>query len=196
MDPDELAIRRAQGGDAGAQAEILRRHSRSLRHLVARLGGRDGDVEDQMQDLYEKVLVALPRFRVSGPARLSTWIHTVAHHWLVSQRRRPAVRVVPLDEPEAMEVADDSASPDLSFERSQLRAALDAALNKLPEAQRRVYVLAQLHEQPLEAIAEAEGVPVGTVKSRLHRAKAELVLLLGEVLDGEKGVERASSGGN
>lgn len=66
MDPDELAIRGAQGGDAGAQAEILRRHSRALRHLVARLGGRDRDVEDQMQDLYEKVLVALPRFRVSG----------------------------------------------------------------------------------------------------------------------------------
>lgn len=193
MDLDELAIKRAQGGDAQAQAEILRQHARALRHLVTRLGPRERDPEDQMQDLYEKILAALPRFRIAGPARLGTWIHAVAHHWLISQRRKPALRAVPLEE-EAMAVVDARPLPDRAFEASQLRAALDEAIHRLPEAQRRVYVLAQLHEQPLEEIAAVEGVPIGTVKSRLHRAKAELVVLLGEALDVDRGEANASTG--
>ena len=57
-----------------------------------------------------------------------------------------------------------------------------AAQGKLPEAQRRVFVLTQVHGQPLEAVAEVEGVPVGTLKSRLHRARAALAVTLQPIL--------------
>lgn len=88
---------------------------------------------------------------------------------------------MPLDR--ADKVADSGPGGDALVERRELRERLERALGQLPEEQRRVFVLAQVHQQPLEQIAECEQLPLGTVKSRLHRARAALVLLLGGALD-------------
>jgi RNA polymerase sigma-70 factor (ECF subfamily) len=91
-------------------------------------------------------------------------------------RKKRHLVLVPLED--GLEVPDERPRADAHAERRELGAALVSAIARLPEAQRRVFVLAQVHAQPLEAIAEVEGVPVGTVKSRLHRARATLAALL------------------
>jgi len=101
---------------------------------------------------------------------------------------------VPLSE--AASLSHDTVSADAQIEASEQRAALEDALQGLSEIHRRVFVLASFHHQPLEEIARVEGVPLGTVKSRLHRARAELVLTLGAALDRPKGGLRASAIGD
>ncbi len=133
--------------------------------LCARL---DPDPEDAWQEVWEKILRALPGFDPHGPAQLSTWITRVTHHHLVdrhrARRRRPT--------------GDDEDVDALPAPEPVRHDDLEAALAGLPEAHRRVVVLHHLHDLPLEDIAAAEGVPVGTVKSRLHRARNRLSEIL------------------
>lgn len=133
--------------------------------LCARL---DPQPEDAYQEAWEKVLRGLPGFDPHGPAQLSTWITRVVHRHLVDRHRRRRARGEPTDDD-----VDALPGPPPAGD-----ADLEAALAALPEAHRRVVVLHHLHELSIEEIAAAEGVPEGTVKSRLHRARARLVELL------------------
>lgn len=158
----------------------------SVASLIHRLGARR-DVEDQLQEIFAHLLEVLPRFDPRGPAQLSTWVFTVTHRWLLMQRRKATLTLVPIDG--GLTKAAPGADAVEHVANRELHALLEAELSKLPDELRRVFVLTQLHQQPLEAVAQAEGVPLGTVKSRLHRARAQLVLKLGPALD------RAPSGG-
>lgn len=163
LDP---ALSRAAAGDPAARAALVRAHGPLVWTLCRRLGP---EPEDAYQEVWEKVFGALSRFDPAGPASLRTWIATITHRHLVDRARRRKVRG------EVVELGDLPAppSPDHTDEDR-----LHAALDRLPEAHRRVVVMHHLHEQPLEQIAQAEGVPLGTVKSRLHRARARLLELL------------------
>ncbi len=158
-----------------AQAEFLRAIGPTVGALIYRLGSRR-DAEDQLHEVFAHLLAVLPRFDPSGPAHLTTWIFTVTHRWLLMQKRKASLVLVPLEGgpgPDAQTTA----------EGKQLEALLEAELQRLPEDQRRTFVLSQLHHQPMEEIALAEGVALGTVKSRLHRARAQLVIRMGAALD-------------
>jgi RNA polymerase sigma-70 factor (ECF subfamily) len=188
---DSEAVQRAQRGDRQAQAAVLQALGPALLALVRRLGDRR-DTEDQLHDLFAHLLEVLPRFRLSGPAKLSTWAVTVAHRWLLMRRRKKALQLVPLED--GLGVTDVGPSIHERVSAAELERRLNEALQAIPEERRRAFVLTQLYEQPLEVVAEVEGVAVGTVKSRLHRARAELVLRLGAALDREEGERRASAG--
>jgi RNA polymerase sigma-70 factor (ECF subfamily) len=123
--------------------------------------------EDAYQEIWEKVLRALPGFDPHGPAALSTWITRIAHHHLVDRHRVRRRRPDAEDDPDRL-----PAPPAARY------ADLEAAIATLPEAHRRVVVLHHLHEVPLEDIARTEGVPLGTIKSRLHRARNRLAEIL------------------
>jgi RNA polymerase sigma-70 factor (ECF subfamily) len=179
----DSTIERAKAGDLRAREDLLRAFAGPLRALVRRWG-TSVDAEDQLQDLFAKILRVLPRFQTGGAARLSTWIFTVAHRALLEERRRPRLNFVPLDQ--ADEVADHR-STHQALEQSQLRRKLEDAIAQLPEDQRRVILLAQIHHQPLDLIAQVEGIPIGTVKSRLHRARAQLISRLASTLDEVEG---------
>ncbi|MEQ1571095.1 MAG: sigma-70 family RNA polymerase sigma factor [Myxococcota bacterium] len=155
----------AVGGDPSARAQLVRTHGPLVWTLCRRLGP---DPEDAYQDVWAKIFAALPRFDPGGAASLRTWIATITHRHLVDRSRRRKVRG------ETVEFGDHPAhEPDL--DRVGL---LHAALARLPEAQRRVVVMHHLHDRGLDEVAADEGVPVGTVKSRLHRARARLLELL------------------
>ena len=95
---------------------------------------------------------------------------------LIDRHRRKQVRgqVVPIGGLPALDPAADEA-----LARHQRQARVEAAIARLPDAHRRVVVLHHVHGVPLEQLAEEEGVPVGTLKSRLHRGRARLAELLG-----------------
>ena len=134
------------------------------------------DPEDCYQEIWEKVLGAIARFDPAGAASVGTWIGTIARRHLVDRHRRRKVRgeVVSIT---ALPSVDPGADEVLA--RRQREARVEAALQRLPEAHRSVVVLHHIHGVSLEQLAEDEGVPIGTVKSRLHRGRIRLADLLG-----------------
>jgi len=166
-----------------AREDLLRAFVAPLRALVRRWGN-PADAEDQLQELCAKVLRVLPQFEIGGAARLSTWIFKVAHRALLEQRRRPRLALVSLDQADRV---PDHRCTDQALEQWELRRKLEDAIAELTEEHRRVVILALIHHQPLHAIAEVEGIPIGTVKSRLHRARAQLLSKLANVLEEPEG---------
>jgi RNA polymerase sigma-70 factor, ECF subfamily len=153
-------------------ARVVAEHGGLVWALCRRL---DPEPEDAWQEAWEKVVRGLPAFDAAGAASLKTWLLTIVHRHLVDRHRRRCVRGA-VAEPE--DVPDLLPLVSCRMVASEETAALEAALVALPEAWRRVVVLHHLHAVPLLAIAVEEGVPLGTVKSRLHRARAALLEVL------------------
>ncbi|MFT3839177.1 MAG: sigma-70 family RNA polymerase sigma factor [Myxococcaceae bacterium] len=189
MELDEVTLARAKRGDRAAQDVFLRAYAPALHALVRRTSVR-GEADDLTQELLGKLLAALPRFDPAGPAKLSTWVYTIAQRWLIDVNRRRHLSVAPLED--GLQVADSAQSAEKQLAGRQLGAELETALQTLPEAQRRAFVLVHVHERALEEVAQAEEVPIGTVKSRLHRAKAALALQLLHHRQGQGGSDAVS----
>jgi len=127
--------------------------------------------EDATQEIFLKIWKALPDFR--GESAISTWIYAIARNTCLTRRRIAAgERTCPLEEANATQIAQNPApAPD-----SDLRAAIE----RLPGKYRRVLVLFYLEDRSYQQVALAMGLPMGTVKTYLHRAKKELATLLAE----------------
>ncbi len=188
MELDRFTVEQLRRGDRGAQDVFLRRYAPVL-HSFVRRAGNENDADDLTQQLLEKLLTVVNRFEFDGPAILTTWVFTVAHRWLLDEKKRRHLKLAPMET--GLEVADDRPSAFVAVHQQQLDAALEAALAQLPQAQRTVFVLTQLHGQSLEAVAQVEGVPMGTLKSRLHRARAALAVSLQPLLSQAKTFVRA-----
>ena len=166
---DEVTLRRAQRGDQRAWRDLVERFQRPVHALIWRLlAGRSRHrVEDLTQETFVRVLRALPRFDPAGPASLSTWILTIATRLTLNELRRPEPTGLD-DEPAAAERTDADA------ERRRLGAAIANGVATLPDAQRAVLVLREYHDLDYAEIADVLELDVGTVKSRLSRARAAL----------------------
>ncbi|MEZ4318471.1 MAG: sigma-70 family RNA polymerase sigma factor [Myxococcota bacterium] len=156
------------------RAALLRTYGPGVWALCTRLAEHP---EDAYQDVWARIFAAIDRFDPAGPASLKTWLHTLVHRRLIDLHRRRTTRgdVIPLPD-----LASEGPDPERALVRSRRKRALDRALQHLPEDQRRIVLLHHIAGHPLEAIAEMEGIAVGTVKSRLHRGRAKLAELLEE----------------
>lgn len=166
---DELTLRRAQKGDERAWRDLIARFERPVHALIWRLlaGRAQHRAEDLTQETFVRVLRALPGFDPAGKARLSSWILTIATRLALNELRRPDHRTLAAEPP-----GHDRA--DAPLERQRLGAAIARAVAALPEGQRAVLVLREYHGLDYEEIAAALELDVGTVSSRLTRARAAL----------------------
>jgi RNA polymerase sigma-70 factor (ECF subfamily) len=166
---DELTLRRAQRGDERAWRDLIARYQQPVHALIWRLlvGRARHRVEDLTQETFVRVLGALSRFDPAGPASLSTWILTIATRLTLNEMRRPEPVVLDVELPAA-----DRA--DAAAERARLGAAIATGMAALPDAQRAVLVLREYHDLDYAEIADVLELDVGTVKSRLSRARAAL----------------------
>jgi RNA polymerase sigma-70 factor (ECF subfamily) len=166
---DELTLLRAQRGDERAWRDLIARFQPPVHALIWRLlaGRARHRVEDLTQETFVRVLKALPKFDPAGPASLSTWILTIATRLTLNELRRPEAAVL-----EGDVVGRDRADADA--ERRRLGAAIAEGVAALPEAQRAVLVLREYHDLNYDEIAGALELDVGTVKSRLSRARTAL----------------------
>ena len=164
---DEVTLRRAQRGDERAWRDLVEHHQHAIHALIWRLlaGRARHRVEDLTQETFVRVLRALPTFDPAGPASLQTWMLTIATRLALNELRRPEHAELSVD-PIADERTDDAT------ERQQLGAAIAAGVASLPDAQRAVFVLREYHGLDYQDIATALELDLGTVKSRLHRARA------------------------
>lgn len=150
------------------------------------LGGRD-DVEDVVQNTFIKVYGALPRFRAD--ARLSSWIYRIARNEAIDAARRTRAGDVSLADVEPAAPSTDR--PDVRFRAREHREHLESFLARLDEDHRIALELRYLGEKSYAEISEITGHPVGTVKSHVHRARAELKRMMSAAALREDGPRRA-----
>ena len=161
-------LRRAANGERAARAALLERYGSRVWGLCRRLSP---EPEDAYQEIWEKLFGRLTQFDPSGSASFGTWVSRVAHHHLIDRARSRGRKgqAVPLEAlPPVAPTAERRAG--LRMELAQV----EEALMKLSEDQRRVVIAHCIHGVPLTELAQDEDVPVGTLKARLHRARAEL----------------------
>lgn len=185
VDEDRRLVDRAKAGDVRAFEALVRRYERWVFTLALRMVGDRGDAEDIAQEVFLKAYRGLQGFR--GGSRFSTWLYAIASHHCLnhlagrdSRARRVERTGNPTDRqgrvlPSALDrVADASPGPDAFLERHELRRMIQNELVQLTEQHRIVLILRDIQGMSYEDIAETLGVELGTVRSRLHRARMEL----------------------
>ncbi|MCA9708347.1 MAG: sigma-70 family RNA polymerase sigma factor [Myxococcales bacterium] len=179
----DLVLRRAQQGDAAAcRALVLRHQRRVLGQLRAMLTpvGRGALVEDLAQETFLRAFRALPRFRGDGRASFGTWLVTIATRVALNELRRRPPRT------ECLDTVTESVDPGrfAAAERHASAQAIERAVADLSPAYRGAFLLRELHGLDYGEIADVLEIDVGTVKSRLSRARAKLRQALAEVHHG------------
>ncbi|MBA3552419.1 MAG: RNA polymerase sigma factor [Actinobacteria bacterium] len=164
--PDTELVRRFCEGDEGAFATLVRRHERRVYNLAYRMIGRPEDARDATQEAFLSCYRHLGAFR--GDSSFTTWIHriTVNACYDILRKKAPVLASAEeqLEPPPAPDHADAAADA----------VDVQRALLDVPAEFRSVLVMHDVQGLPYEEIAQALGVPLGTVKSRLHRARVAL----------------------
>lgn len=171
---EEALVRSAQAGDSRAFADLVRLYRRSIYRICYGITRRHEDADDLAQETFLRAYQALSRFRTGEP--LMPWLARIAINQAYSlhrrRKRRPETSLEPLVEAgEQWGVADDPADHAVSAET---RRRVAAAFDRLSVEHRAVLALRVEHELSYEDIARTLSIPVGTVMSRLARARAEL----------------------
>ncbi|TNE84850.1 MAG: RNA polymerase sigma factor [Deltaproteobacteria bacterium] len=169
--PESELLRRAVAGEREARAALLEAHGPVVWGLCRRLCA---EPEDAYQEIWEKLFRRLGQFDPQGSATLRTWVARVAHHHLIDRERtrRRRGEVAPVEELPPVE----SGECRVGFRLELVR--VEEALTRLVPEQQRVVLAHCVHGVPMKDIAADEGVALGTVKARLHRARAELFRLV------------------
>jgi RNA polymerase sigma-70 factor (ECF subfamily) len=172
--PDGELVRRFLAGDAGAATELITRHERRVYAVCLRVLGNPDDAADAAQDALLAMIRKLDGFR--GEAAFTTWLYRVAMNVCYDHLRRAKRRPV-------LRRDDDAPAPEpaLDDHADAVAGAHDvaAALEQVPEDFRVAIVLADVHDLPYDEIAKVLDLPVGTVKSRVHRGRIALAKALG-----------------
>lgn len=173
LERERELVARAQSGDRAAFAALVRAHQDEVYTLARRLVGDPHLASDVAQEALIRAWRALPKFR--GDSRLSTWLYriTVNTSWTHRDRARRH-QGIPLEEQYDIPAPEDRDHPVFAGEMLELRARLREALDRLPQGQRQVVVLKDIHGWSHAEIAEAAGISVTAAKVRLHRARARL----------------------
>jgi RNA polymerase sigma-70 factor (ECF subfamily) len=186
-DADQTLIRQAQAGDPHAFDALVRKHQQLVFAVALRMLGDHEDAKDVAQDAFVRAYDGLRGFR--GQAKFSTWLVAITvnlarnrRRWWARQRR---VVAGSLDEPVRPEAGapghdapDPAPGPSAAAEQRERHAYLLAALQQMPMEDRTVIVLRDVNGHSYEEIAEILGCALGTVKSRLSRARMQLRAML------------------
>jgi RNA polymerase sigma-70 factor (ECF subfamily) len=169
---DAALLGRLRAGDAKAFETLVITYQHRVFGVALRMLGSRAEAEDIAQETFLRAHKALGEFR--GDARLSTWLYAIASRLCLNRLASAPRRLERAGDAELLRVP--AAVPDAAaaLEHSELAAALQQAIAELPEERRIVVVLRDLEGLAYEEIAEALDVELGTVRSRLHRARLDL----------------------
>ncbi|NCP66000.1 MAG: RNA polymerase sigma factor RpoE [Paraglaciecola sp.] len=176
---DQQIVEKVQNGDKNAFGLLVVKYQHKVAYLVSRYVKNSGDVADVAQEAFIKAYRALPSFR--GESAFYTWLYRIAvnsaKNYLVSQGRKPPANDVDAEEADFYDGSDalkENNSPEKSLMSAQMEKALFTTLEQLPEDLRMAISLRELDGMSYEDIANVMDCPVGTVRSRIFRAREAL----------------------
>jgi len=171
---DADCVRRIiQRGETDAFEILVRRHEKTIFNLVYRMLGDYDDAAEVSQEVFLSAYRAIGQFR--GDANFSTWLYRIALNHATTRRRSISSRhqkTVPIDDMEPL--SDPELGPAEILERKEIRERVQLALNKLEPDDATMILLRDLQDISYDEVARVLEIPVGTVKSRLHRARQAL----------------------
>ncbi len=190
-DTDKELVRRVKRGDKQAFDLLFSRYQHKILNLVSRYLRDQQDVEDVTQEAFIKAFRALPRFR--GESAFYTWLYRIAintaKNHLVARSRRPPGVDVDIEDAEFMdgtEVLRESESPEAALSRDELSNVINATLSDLPDDLRSAVTLREFDGLTYEQIAAIMDCPVGTVRSRIFRAREAIDQRIEPLLSGRE----------
>lgn len=191
-DVDQQLVERAQRGEKHAFELLVAKYQRKLVRLISRIVRDPAEVEDVAQEAFIKAYRALPQFR--GESAFYTWLYRIgvntAKNFLVSQgRRAPTSTEKDAEEAETFDDADqlrDINTPESMLMSRQVAATVNAAMDRLPEELRTAITLREVEGMSYDEIAEFMNCPIGTVRSRIFRAREAIAADLRPLLGTQK----------
>ncbi|MEO0573942.1 MAG: RNA polymerase sigma factor RpoE [Pseudomonadota bacterium] len=173
---DALLVKRVQKGDKGAFDLLVLKYQHKIVNLVSRYVRDKDEAMDVSQEAFIKAYRALPRFR--GDSAFYTWLYRIAvntaKNYLVAAKRRPMEYDLDLQDPEQYEMharLKSEDTPEAVALKDEMQARINESINALPEDLRTAIVLREIDGMSYEEIAQAMECPVGTVRSRIFRAR-------------------------
>lgn len=188
-DNDQQLVQRVQKGDKSAFDLLVLKYQHRVLKLVSRFVSDAAEAQDVAQEAFLKAYRALPSFR--GDSAFYTWLYRIAintaKNALVANRRRPVDFDLDLQDPDQYDRQarlKDVDTPEGVLLTDEIRAVVERAMEQLPEDLRTAIVLREIEGLSYEEIAEAMDCPVGTVRSRIFRAREAIDKRLQPLLDG------------
>jgi RNA polymerase sigma-70 factor, ECF subfamily len=174
---DEELVARSRGGDVESFNQLILRWERPIYALAYRVIGHEEDARDVCQEAFLRAFRALPGFK--GQAKFSSWLYRITlnlcRDWLRRRRRAPVSQIPEGVDP--LEIAAEHGATE-SIEtlaaRRELTAVVEEAMALLPEEQRTTIVLKEYHGMTFQEIADLQGCPLSTVKTRLYQGLSVL----------------------
>ncbi len=186
--PDQALVARAQQGDRAAFDLLVLKYQHKLTKLVARYIRDSAEVLDVTQEAFLKAYRALPSFR--GDSAFYTWIYRIAintakNHLAAQGRRPPEADIDPRDAEQLEQAGElrDNASPEQLLLRDEVERTVAQAIDDLPDDLRTAITLRELDGLSYDEIAQAMECPIGTVRSRIFRAREAINARLKPLLD-------------
>jgi RNA polymerase sigma-70 factor (ECF subfamily) len=190
-DTDQQLVQRAQRGDLRAFDLLVLKYQGRIAALVSRYVSDAGEVEDVTQEAFIKAYRALGKFR--GDSAFYTWLYRIAanaaKNHLVAKGRRPGADAT-IEDAEGFEeggMLSESASPEALAMGSELAEVVEYALNALPDELKAALMLREFDGLSYDDIADVLGCPVGTVRSRIFRAREAIDQRVKEQISGGSG---------
>jgi RNA polymerase sigma-70 factor (ECF subfamily) len=186
---DHELVLRAQRGDKRAFGLLVDKYQRKLARLLSRMIRDQSEIEDVVQESFIKAYRALPNFR--GDSAFYTWLYRIgintAKNYLVSVGRRPTVSTdIEIEDAENFDSGDElrtTETPESSMMTKQIAQTVNDTVESLPEELRTAITLREIEGLSYEEIATIMGCPIGTVRSRIFRARETIALKLRPLLD-------------
>ena len=176
-------VRKVLGGDANAFETLVLEYEKNVYNIALRMTGNSEDAADMTQEAFIKAYNSLQSFR--GDSKFSVWLYRIVSNvcldFLRSKNRRPTVSLSVEDddgEDAQLDVADESQSPELLLDRKLTRDSVRRGLDSLPPDYRQILLLREIQGLSYAEIAQALSLEVGTVKSRIFRARKRLCTFL------------------
>lgn len=169
-DRDLELIAKSLQGNQLAFRELVERHHTTAFAVVRGVMGDSDDVEDVVQMVYVKVYRNLDKFR--GDSKFSTWLYQIARNEAINAVKKRRLDTTPVED--VTIAAPDQDGPEAAFRRTAAADELDAAMDRIDARYREVLELRYMGERSYDEIAEMTGLPIGTVKTYIHRGKAAL----------------------
>lgn len=187
QDDEGILIARALDGDQKAYTLLVTKHQTAVFHIINKIVKNDEAARDLVQETFMKAFNSLATYR--SEFRFSTWLYKIAANSSIDYLRKKRIQALSLDQPietrngsVELEVADYSYNPERDLVNKEQKFSIEAAIESLPAKYREVIVYRHKDDKSYEEIADLLGIPVGTIKARIFRARELLKKKLKNIL--------------